>query len=367
MTGPEGILAILSGQTIACPGGWRTPSRGLATRGLLACAALWLIGCAESRFRDQYFPDLPRELQKVSLPPYVIEPPDILLIDAVRIVPLTPYCIEPLDVLAIQVLGTLPDEPIAGLYRVEPDGTVLLGASYGSVRVAGQTLEEARQTVENYLRKILKDPRVTISLAESRAWQQIRGEHLVRPDGTIGLGTYGSVYVAGMTLAEAKLVIERHLAKFLQDPEVSVDVLAYNSKVYYVIFDGGGYGQQIIPLPITGNETVLDALAKVSGLPFQASNKHIWIARPAPPEAGGEQILPVNWQAITMRGSTATNYQILPGDRIYVQADHWITLDNTLAKILTPFERIFGFTLLGNAAIRAVGNGNNNNSAGTGF
>jgi protein involved in polysaccharide export with SLBB domain len=232
--------------------------------------------------------------------------------------------------------------------------------------VAGQTLEEARQTIESHLRKILKEPKVTVTLAESRALQQIRGEHLVRPDGTIGLGTYGSVYVAGMTLAEAKAAIQRHLSQFLQNPEVSVDVLAYNSKVYYVIFDGGGYGQQIIPLPITGNETVLDALAKVNGLPFQSSKHHIWIARPAPPEAGGEQILPVNWDAITRRGSTATNYQVLPGDRIYVQADRWITFDNTLAKILTPFERLFGFTLLGNATIRAVSNGNNNNT-GTGF
>ncbi|GBD35572.1 hypothetical protein HRbin36_00685 [bacterium HR36] len=343
-----------------------SPSRRVQGQLYLALA-LFLAGCADFHPRGEvYLPDMPRELQKVSLPEYIVEPPDILLIDAVRIIPLPPYRIEPLDILLIQVAGTLPDEPIAGLYRVEPDGTIPLGVHYGSVRVAGQTLEEARLTIEKHLRNILKDPKVTVTLAESRALQQIRGEHLVRPDGTIGLGTYGSVYVAGMTLAEAKNAIQRHLAQFLQDPEVSVDVLAYNSKVYYVIFDGGGYGQQIIPLPITGNETVLDALAKVNGLPFQASKHHIWIARPAPPEAGGEQILPVNWDAITRRGSTATNYQILPGDRIYVQADHWITFDNTLAKILTPFERIFGFTLLGNATIRAVSNGNNNGT-GTGF
>ncbi|MCS7161300.1 MAG: polysaccharide biosynthesis/export family protein [Gemmatales bacterium] len=336
-------------------------------RPLTITAAVLLAGCCDlHRGGEIYLPEMPRELQKVTMPPYIIEPPDILLIDAVRVIPLPPYRIEPLDILLIQAAGTLPDEPIAGLYRVEPDGTIPLGAHYGSVRVVGQTLEEARLTIEAHLRKILKDPKVTVTLAESRALQQIRGEHLVRPDGTIALGTYGSVYVAGMTLDQAKVAIERYLAQFLQNPEVSVDVLAYNSKVYYVIFDGGGYGQQIIPLPVTGNETVLDALAKVNGLPFQASKQHIWIARPAPPEAGGEQILPVNWDAITRKGSTATNYQILPGDRIYVQADRWITLDNTLAKILTPFERIFGFTLLGNATIRAVSNGNNT-STGTGF
>ena len=28
-----------------------------------------------------------------------------------------------------------------------------------------------------------------------------------------------------------------------------VDVLAYNSKRYYVIFDGGGYGEQVYLVP----------------------------------------------------------------------------------------------------------------------
>jgi polysaccharide export outer membrane protein len=55
----------------------------------------------------------PRELDKVSLPPYIIEPPDVLLIEAVKIVPKPPYKIENLDVLTVLVRGTLPDAPIA--------------------------------------------------------------------------------------------------------------------------------------------------------------------------------------------------------------------------------------------------------------
>src|SRR5438270_3574017 len=56
-------------------------------------------------------PDQPRELSKMVMPDYVIEPPDILLIDAVRTVPLPPYRIEPLDTLAIQVTEPLPQQP----------------------------------------------------------------------------------------------------------------------------------------------------------------------------------------------------------------------------------------------------------------
>src|SRR4249920_844624 len=55
---------------------------------------------------------VPRELNKISLPAYVIEPPDILQISAVKIVPKPPHKIEPFDGLLIRVLGALPDQPI---------------------------------------------------------------------------------------------------------------------------------------------------------------------------------------------------------------------------------------------------------------
>ena len=51
-----------------------------------------------------YDEPLPRELAMVTMPEYVIEPPDILRIDAIRLIPPSPYKVEPLDGLAIQCL-----------------------------------------------------------------------------------------------------------------------------------------------------------------------------------------------------------------------------------------------------------------------
>src|SRR5204862_503851 len=82
--------------------------------------------------------------------------------------------------------------------------------------------------IQKHLAATLANPGVTVVLYQSRGLQQIRGEHLVRSDGTIYLGTYGSVYVTGLTLSQAKAAIEEHLSQFLQRPEVAVDVLAYN-------------------------------------------------------------------------------------------------------------------------------------------
>lgn len=303
---------------------------------------------------------LPRELEKQTLPDYVIEPPDILLIDAISVIPKPPYRVSAGDVLLIQVPNAFETEPIAGPFAVEPDGTVTLGTSYGApVRVTNRTLAEVRAEIVRHLAAgIITNPKVTVSLGQSRAMQQIRGQHLVTPDGSVRLGLYGAVKIAGMTVSQARSAIESHLHRYLQDPEISLDVAAYNSKLYYVIYDGGGSGQQIVRLPVTGNDTVLDAIAQAGGLTAVSSEHKIWVARPASPDAPCDQVLPVDWSGITTRGRTATNYQLMPGDRIFVKANPLVTVDTLLARMISPVERMFGVLLLGSTTVQAVG-GNN--------
>jgi polysaccharide biosynthesis/export protein len=215
---------------------------------------------------------------------------------------------------------------------------------------------------------IIEPPDVLlIESTQSLRDQPIRGQHLVRPDGTIGMGIYGSVYVAGMTLEQAQAAIVAQVSTRVQRldaRDLYVDVLAYNSKVYYVITDGGGYGEQVLRFPITGNETVLDAISQIAGLPAVASKKQIWLARPVPGNCHQHQILPVNWLAITQGAVTATNYQVLPGDRVYVMADRWITFDSRVAKVLSPFTRMFGFTLLGAETVQTIRSRNGGGNGG---
>jgi hypothetical protein len=128
-------------------------------------------------------------------------------------------------------------------------------------------------------------------------------------------------------------------------------VFSYNSKVYYVITEGAGNGDNVVRLPVTGNETVLDAIAQINGL-SRVSSKEIWIARPAPSGVGCDQVLPVDIEAVMKGGSTATNYQILPGDRVFIGQDPWIAFSGVIDKVVQPFERIFGFGLIGSQTIQ---------------
>jgi polysaccharide export outer membrane protein len=65
-------------------------------------------------------------------------------------------------------------------------------------------------------------------------------------------------------------------------------------------------------------------------------------------------VLPVDWNGIAQRGATATNYQIMPGDRVYVRAQKIIRADSVLAKVISPFERILGVTLLGASTVNQI-------------
>ena len=155
---------------------------------------------------------MPRELKRADLPEYTIAPPDVLTINALRIVPKPPYHVQPLDTLNIQVTPTPAEQPILGLYPVSPEGNVNLGFGYGVVDVTDKTLKQVREALQKHLKAYLKDFDVSVSLAQSEGLQQIRGDHLVRPDGSIGLGAYGSVPVSGMTIDQAPAPLSASVA-----------------------------------------------------------------------------------------------------------------------------------------------------------
>jgi polysaccharide biosynthesis/export protein len=326
---------------------------------LLILTLITLTGCHAVDFYDSSLqqpvpPDMepPRELSMVSLPAYQVEPPDILMIEMLRMVPLPPYRIEIYDVLQIRAVGVLADQPIDGFFLVEGEGIVTLGPAYGRVRVAGMTVEQAGDVITKKLKEMFARPAVSVQLAKTAGTAPISGEYLVGPDGMVNLRQYGMLHVAGKTVTEIRKELNDHLRQYFDSPDASVEVRQFNSKVFYVITEGGGMGDNIRRVPITGGDTVMDALSAVNGL-SQVSSARVWVARPAPGNFGCVQILPVDYDAVTRSASTATNYQIMPGDRVFVACDSMIAANSWLTKMTAPIERLFGIISLGTSTTRS--------------
>jgi polysaccharide biosynthesis/export protein len=334
------------------------PSTRRSLLPLALCAALGLGGCHAVDFYTPTMqqdppPELepPRALSMMSLPIYRVTPPDILQIEMLKLVPLPPYRIDTYDVLQIRVLGTILDQPIDGFFLVEGEGIVSLGPAYGTVRVVGMTAAEAKEAITQKLQDVLSRPDVSVQLARTAGTQPITGQYIVAPDGTINLKQYGLLHVAGKTVTEIRIDLQKHLGQWYDSPQASVDVLAYNSQAFYVITQGAGLGDNVRRVPITGNETVLDALSAVNGL-SQVSSARMWVARPAPGNFGCEQILPIDYASIAQGGSSETNYQILPGDRLFIAEDGLVSFNSFLTKLTAPVERMLGIASLGTSFAR---------------
>jgi polysaccharide export outer membrane protein len=213
---------------------------------------------------------------------------------------------------------------------------------------------------------------ITVEVLEALPGRPISGERLVRPDGKISLSFYGELYVAGLTTTEIKEKVVLHLRKFITDEvlglyeqdengnwkevepkdsnRVFVDVTAYNSKNYYIQGDVAAPGK----LPITGNETVLDAINYAGGLIPTAAPQNIRLVRPAPPGACCEQALPVNLAAIISGGDPTTNYQLMPGDRIVVYRDPIVRTTLFIDRLAAPFQTVLNSMLQYSFVYRSV-------------
>jgi len=236
-----------------------------------------------------------------------------------------------------------------GTFAATALGVILAGAVFSAAWATGDHprrpagAQRAEKTVRRPamrpLPKYVIEPPdlLTVEVLESLPGRPIAGEHLVRPDGTISLGFYGDVYVAGLSLLEAKEKVVVHLQKYLDnevlglsvvDPngkaaevapkdsdKVYVDVSAYNSKFYYVVGDAATPGRFVI----TGSDTVFDAINLAGGLQPRGVQHQVKLIRRG---AGGkpDEVLPVDFDEISKGTDPSTNYQLLPGDRLVVTA-----------------------------------------------
>lgn len=147
---------------------------------------------------------------------------------------------------------------------------------------------------------------------------RIPADQRVMLDGTLDLGGIGRVQVTGLTLEAAEDLIEKTIFDSGEE-ETSVNVrLLEPVHRYYVLGEVNSPGSY----PLVGHETVLDGIVLAGGLTSEAASCKILLARPTPP-ASCRVTLPICYREIAQLGDTTTNYQLQPGDRIYVSSRTW--------------------------------------------
>lgn len=151
----------------------------------------------------------------------------------------------------------------------------------------------------------------------------------VQPDGSINLGKYGIIRVSGLSIEQIQSQVQALIQSQEKDtPVISVQLVDSNSKVFYVMGEVTSPGS----FPYTGNETVLDALIAAGDISQKSDRHRIILSRPTSP-CGERIVLPICYDQIVQLGDSSTNYQLLPGDRVFVPS---INLLDDLFNSLLP-------------------------------
>ena len=138
-------------------------------------------------------------------------------------------------------------------------------------------------------------------------------------------GEYGRVVARDRTCEQ----VEKEIVKLLEkSPRTTgrnfrVDVtVASDTKYVYVL--GSVLTEKAVDVrrldaELDGRATVLDAILFAGGLSKNADVDRIILSRPTP-EHSCRIVLPVCYKQIVQLGDTSTNYQLMPGDRVFVPA-----------------------------------------------
>lgn len=173
-------------------------------------------------------------------------------------------------------------------------------------------IEKCKTVLPNYFVEPGDD--LLIEPVEFSSDLRLPPDQRVLVDGTIDLGEYGRIIVAGMTLEQIEeAVIVRIESITKKRHAINVRLLEANAAQVYVLGEVGSPAAY----PLVGRETVLDAILAAGGLTSRASPCDIVLVRPTNP-CDCRVVLPVCYRQITQMGDTTTNYQLQPGDRIYV-------------------------------------------------
>jgi polysaccharide export outer membrane protein len=178
----------------------------------------------------------------------------------------------------------------------------------------------------------------------------------IRPDGKVSFEALGEIEVAGKTPEEVANVLAQKVAQLYTlggDNSITVRIVAYFSKVYYVL----GQVDRPGPRDYTGRDTVLTALALAQPNPM-AWEERVQVVRPSRDESIRPKIFEVNFDRMIAHGDISKDVLLQEGDIIYVPPTVFAAIAMKIEEVIRPIARAFFGSYIvqqGPAAGAAVG------------
>lgn len=166
-----------------------------------------------------------------------------------------------------------------------------------------------------------------------REQPEFSGQYVIGPDGNIQYAFVGDIQADGLTKDELKSAITEKLKKYIKVPEVSVTIVAYRSKFFYILGEVGRPGKY----PLVGDSiTLRDALVS-AGLPTRsAALRRVYVIKPDETKPVYKKI---DIYELLYKGNLKNNVVITNGDLIVVPSTVPSEINRALSNLLSPISR----------------------------
>jgi polysaccharide biosynthesis/export protein len=141
--------------------------------------------------------------------------------------------------------------------------------------------------------------------------KELSADVTVRPDGKISLPLLNEIQAAGSTPAQLRDRIAEMAKTYVEDPVVTVEVKAINSRKVFITGEVGKKGAY----PITGSMNVLQLISIAGGLGDYAKSEKIIIYRN---EGGKQTSFKFNYKEVLNQRNLSQNIELKPGDIVAV-------------------------------------------------
>ena len=184
---------------------------------------------------------------------------------------------------------------------------------------------------------------------EVRRHPEFSGEYAINSEGKIQYKFVGDILTSGYTKKDLKNKLTEILSDYLVSPEVDVQIIAYLSKVFYVVGDVNRPGK----FYMKGDTlTIREALIQ-SGLPTHAAamRRSRLIT---PNNTGKNNYIDVNVYSLLYKGDLKQNFVMKPGEVLYVPATVMAKIIRVVAPITDAVGQVTGSARQGAAVAAAA-------------
>jgi len=176
---------------------------------------------------------------------------------------------------------------------------------------------------------------------------EVSGQYLINNEGKIQYEFVGDIPLAGMTKEKAAVMIAKTLETYIVNPQVTIKIVGFNSKIVYVVGEVGRPGKILMRGDtITIREALLEA-----GLPLLTA-KNTEASMFTPSTSGKVERRKVNINSLLFKGDLRQNFVMKPGDTLYVPATFWAKA----MRVISPITEPVGQAASAGATVAGTGN-----------